>query len=487
MISFFTMLASAFSRFDTNCTLPATQDRVNYVSSPNTRGTLSIVWSCLFTIIACTWTVQHPSLPWQRKHYYPDEANFSDPRLKAERKWKISKWKHAIAWFLGTIFAPEVPLAKHLGDLWEVRRMQDEIKNAAKEKGYEPLSGWRDCHYLFALMGGFAMRTNEEQNPTAHGNHNPTTEAGISAAPGGEDSIRSISEPKLAATEDKRATDLDHATKSEMEDYPRILSLTEIKELLEAGILTHLPEIDETDIMDKSKKDNLLKVIAVSQILWLCIQVISRAVGNLAVSQLEIATVAYALCAVIIYGLAWKKPKGVEVPITILQLPDRGSGFGKILSPERKPTDQLDLRKYFGDQIWKSIKKGETKQHFNGDLTDTWRYILATAISTGTLFGAVHLAAWNCFFPTHTEKLLWRAAALYCTCFPLGNVSLILFPARVTIYQNIELLLSFVWLLSNAVFVLARLYLIVEMFRTLAFQPTGAFVGTWSVNMPNIS
>jgi hypothetical protein len=33
--------------------------RVGWVSGGNNRGTLSLVWTCVFTIFICTWTVQH--------------------------------------------------------------------------------------------------------------------------------------------------------------------------------------------------------------------------------------------------------------------------------------------------------------------------------------------------------------------------------------------------------------------------------------------
>jgi hypothetical protein len=56
----------AYTRFDTTCTLPTVL--VNFVSSPDSRGTLDILCSCLFTIIACTWTIQHLNIPEQRNN-----------------------------------------------------------------------------------------------------------------------------------------------------------------------------------------------------------------------------------------------------------------------------------------------------------------------------------------------------------------------------------------------------------------------------------
>jgi hypothetical protein len=92
------------------------------------------------------------------------------------------------------------------------------------------------------------------------------------------------------------------------------------------------------ELQDRSKSDSLIRVIAVVQILWTVIQICTRAARHLAVSQLEIAVTAFAASAVVMYGLNWNKPKGVQVPITILQyngkLPDAidtilGSGSHK--------------------------------------------------------------------------------------------------------------------------------------------------------------
>jgi hypothetical protein len=50
--------------FQPNCsTIPA---GTNFVYSPDIRGTQNILWSCIFTIIACTWTIQHLNVPRQR-------------------------------------------------------------------------------------------------------------------------------------------------------------------------------------------------------------------------------------------------------------------------------------------------------------------------------------------------------------------------------------------------------------------------------------
>ncbi|KAI9035499.1 putative C4-dicarboxylate transporter/malic acid transport protein [Aspergillus affinis] len=486
-------LASAFTTFNTNCTLPADHERVNYVSSPNIRGTLSIVWSYLFTIIACTWTVQHPDVPWQRKHYDDGKLGWW--------KWKLGNAKHSTAWFLGTIIAPEIILVKHLADLLEARKLAKDFNKYKGEGGIV----WTQTHLLFAIMGGFVMRTNVPKEKISH-------REGLS------------SQPKKAGAS------------SPPSENPENSAPNGDTIVVEAGLLES--DIDKPplakEIEDKSKSDNLMRLIAVFQILWLCIQVIARAVGDLAVSQLEIATVAFSLCAVIMYGLSWNKPKAVQTPITILQVPDdgRGLGLGSILEPERTPGKDYDSSSenshqktpsWAGD-FWEKMERHwrtyiKANSAVEGDTFIKW--IAKGVILTGMLFGRVHVVAWNSYFPTHTELLLWRVAALYCTCFPLGLFVLfwimVIFampfiqagaangtdeeahtpsPKKtlgfigglIMLFMLImACILFFVFALSYPVFVLARLYILVEMFRTVAFQPTGAFIGTWAVNMPNVN
>ncbi|KAK3352527.1 hypothetical protein B0T25DRAFT_187259 [Lasiosphaeria hispida] len=59
------------------------------------------------------------------------------------------------------------------------------------------------------------------------------------------------------------------------------------------------------------------------QILWSIFQIIIRAFRHLTISLLELAVLAFALCAIIIYALHWKKPKFVQTTVTILEYKDQ--------------------------------------------------------------------------------------------------------------------------------------------------------------------
>lgn len=56
--------AKASTMPDTNSTqIPLSP---HFFSSPNSRDTLDFLWSSMFTLVACTWTIQHFNVPDQR-------------------------------------------------------------------------------------------------------------------------------------------------------------------------------------------------------------------------------------------------------------------------------------------------------------------------------------------------------------------------------------------------------------------------------------
>lgn len=74
-ILLYATLAQGFTSFDTNCTIP--DQGYNYVQGPNTRGSLQIVWSCLATLIASTYTVLHLNMLPQRAGSSRESASYT--------------------------------------------------------------------------------------------------------------------------------------------------------------------------------------------------------------------------------------------------------------------------------------------------------------------------------------------------------------------------------------------------------------------------
>ncbi len=122
-LSAFVVHVQAFTQLDTTCTVPTSS--VSFVAAPDVRGTLSILWSCLFTIFACTWTIQHLNVPKQRDRSKED-TNFRLRFYRSLKRYAKSFWS-STKWMLFTMIAPEIVLAKAFQELAAAKKLHKEI------------------------------------------------------------------------------------------------------------------------------------------------------------------------------------------------------------------------------------------------------------------------------------------------------------------------------------------------------------------------
>jgi hypothetical protein len=129
--------------FTTNCTLP--NGLVNYVTGPNTRGTLQILWSNLAALLLCTWTIQHLNVPRQS---FP---------ATAWQRWlrKIYRFLDKLTWLFINLLAPEVLIGKAYSDRRPAKQhwSRHAYQAAADEDGVP----WSISHCFLANMGGFVL------------------------------------------------------------------------------------------------------------------------------------------------------------------------------------------------------------------------------------------------------------------------------------------------------------------------------------------
>lgn len=127
--------------YSSNCTLPPTGEI--FVSSPNVRGTLDIVWTCLSVLLICTWSVLHLNVPIQSKcKGKGQKINLIYIRTTTKLKW-----------LLLNLLAPEWSLAKAWSDSRSVAFVKDGFKKFAETDD----DHWEDCHSHFANLGGFTI------------------------------------------------------------------------------------------------------------------------------------------------------------------------------------------------------------------------------------------------------------------------------------------------------------------------------------------
>jgi hypothetical protein len=250
-----------------------------------------------------------------------------------------------------------------------------------------------------------------------------------------------------------------------------------------------MPLISADDINDKSKTDSFARVVSVTQITWIVVQVLARVARRLAVSQLEIAVVAFSSCAIMIYILQWKKPKNVLVPYTVLKF----SGPIPVKITQKESIIEKtapNLRTFFSEAsvVSRSLLQENGRPIPNDVVLEglTWTddtisyFVLGLGLGC-SVFGGIHVAAWNFTFPGKVELILWRVASIYCTVF------FVLFILLVVLLDRFEWFDNQTRRLVSSLYVLARVFMIVEMFRTLCFLPPDAYTSTWATNIPHLA
>lgn len=78
-----------------------------------------------------------------------------------------------------------------------------------------------------------------------------------------------------------------------------------------------IPNIEKSDINDKSKANGFAKTLVCAQACWFIVQVVSRLAIGLPISLLEMNTLLHALCCLLIYLAWWHKPLDIDEPFLI--------------------------------------------------------------------------------------------------------------------------------------------------------------------------
>jgi len=239
----------------------------------------------------------------------------------------------------------------------------------------------------------------------------------------------------------------------------------------ELHIIDKLPHMTEEEIEDLNKGDIFVKFLAVSQISWLSIQLITRVSRRLPTTQLEIVTLAFAVISVITYVLLYSRPKDVQTvrEIDACRYPTPGE-----LSQIAEAGPDVSI---FRRDI--SIPNTSTPITGKNDLS------LSIAASLA-VFGGLHLLAWNYEFPTQIEKTLWQASAIVTIAAMPLVYALFSIPEhhRFASYHDVFMLLTIFGLLG-ALFA-ARAFILVQIVRSLAYQPPETFRATWAANVPHV-
>jgi hypothetical protein len=507
--------------FTPNCTTPPTNS-THFVSNPNVRGTLDIVWSCLAIVFLCTWSILHPNVPPQVR---PRNMRHVFKRAMARTGNKIKS-------MLIAVLMPEVLFSHALVDLAAIWEQTPILKKVAEEDTDK--HAWTFSHTFLANMGGIVLefpdqasgmstrddieaidmakprRIESKQNvPTATGKHLSKKCRSNLESIWKSCSNTSYGDPVWALDAENEemveqaltgtfqpSIHIPHSFRQLLDDNPPmdwlvgwavlagniwVLNAMQLHTARKLGLIASLPDISEDEIDDKSDSDFIVKSLALLQIFWLVIQLGVRTSSGLPATQLEVMTLAFGGCMFGICLILWRKPRNVTTPIYVLA--------------ERRPdlTDALEIwmdsfnEPYLDSPPWISN---------NTVYMNSRRRIIYGCMggSIGALiFGVMHLLSWNFLFPTPAERLCWRIASSITIVFPvvfcLGAYVLKLIldgpmrkggkphPATISKIEDIYLTVS---LLPGCIYIVARLFIMVEVMRCLYFAPPGAFISTWT-------
>ncbi|KAG2070610.1 hypothetical protein BDR04DRAFT_1018364 [Suillus decipiens] len=129
-----------------NGTSAITLDIADSSSSNSTRSLWKIIWSCVATLFACTWTAIHPNIPGMR-----------------ERKFAVMSRRLGI--MMMALIAPELMITWAASQFLSAYKTAKAFNDAFGPPLHQAL-GWTVTHGFFAWMGGFKLYVNDEPRST---------------------------------------------------------------------------------------------------------------------------------------------------------------------------------------------------------------------------------------------------------------------------------------------------------------------------------
>ena len=276
---------------------------------PHFRGTFAILTSCVGTLLVCTWSALHDDIP--------------------HGKSKIRRRLHQCVWLVMSLLAPELLLLIAFDQFWTAYNLtkdgqrwlpseqeqsgnvqvspplslcnetsvhcthsQDDVEQAHTQAPHGTANSlrtrkhpWTRTHSFYAIMGGFVL----------------------------QDPHESPAEPYLPSWQRNGVLTPD-GVRLIMKHRPYLI-----------------PDIPRSELLDRSKADDLGKAVLVWQVLWFCLSCLNRAIQGLPLCLLEVTTIAHAFCALLTYAFWWSKPKNIHHP-TLLAGDSRVRDIGAWMS-----------------------------------------------------------------------------------------------------------------------------------------------------------
>ena len=213
-----------------------------------------------------------------------------------------------------------------------------------------------------------------------------------------------------------------HVKPKDTPEFP--INATQLLYLIEKNYMD-FPSISAKDVWDKSKADGFQKTFTCIQTGWFLVQCLGRAIQRLPVTTLELTTLGFVFCTLVMYIQWANKPLDVASP-TILPLETKieeilRDGGPRAAKPYRQtPLDFIDdLSPSWLTELQPHLRfrRGPPDRPLRPFTNDRFPVIAASLEAiclffVSLIYCGLHFIAWNFSFPTRVERILWHAASI---------------------------------------------------------------------------
>ena len=323
--------------------------------------------------------------------------------------------------------------------------------------------------------------------------------------------------------------------------FLRVLTKSTLEELYAEGKI-EWPAISEKEIHDRSKADIFSKGIVLFQTTWFIVHCVSRFATKLAVTELEVATLAFAMLNCITYWLWWHKPFDVRCAVPVYLKTLERSSSSASLAPKKEEggtRSMSSFKRTFNDRrndhglvpaiAYTTVcapviafctyagpllgpnrclpaalinDNSRVPTFYSVGIDSFHRYLPFFDLSDWTMFGvigifgAIHIILWSSAFPNATERWLWRESAMLITSTPLFIVVLNTSERAIaksknrtlsTLYRIFSVPFVVIFFMLVAVYVVSRFILLILPLILLHNLPPGALIElNWTEFFPHI-
>jgi len=397
----------------------------SFVPNPSGRGTLGLLWECLFTYFLCLWTVVHTN------------TNPTDSRL--------AKSNSKIIWCCLIFLLPEWGISIVMGEYIDARATRNHANNVIQgNKDIEaiPLAslspGDDTGHEAHKLVESIAPAISSKEN--GH----------VSSCPVSRKFVGQGSRWKLVHGYLVGMGVLQFKLNDATTQVP---TLEQIEKFAKCGMLPTADFLNKK-VVALQKSDRLAKGVVCLQVLWLVIQAVARKAEQLPVTLLELNTIAQVWITLFIYGLWWFKPQGIVEVIEI----------------------DFSYCKKCQERLCKTVEI--TGQPTTSSVVESFALVAVLVVSA--VFITIDALGWTAYFPTHAEMIIWRLSI----CLLVAGVLLIFVSFG---FRDREDVSKTIFVFSFFLAVVARILLTIEALISIRSLPVGAYkTPSWSDFLPHI-